>query len=74
MPCDECGAELNATKQIKTLKEELSLTECQVLAKESLIIMYKQKIEKIKLCTLHAGCNGNPQCHLCPIVAILEKE
>lgn len=33
----------------------------------------KQKLSKIDKCTLHAGCQGNPQCHLCPIQKILKE-
>lgn len=65
----------------KQLKERIetdfatikSLTEEQEvyfqLAKE-----YKKKLDKIALCTLHAGCMGHPQCHLCPIQEIVDSK
>jgi len=43
----------------------------QLVACEMLNESFKEKLEKIKKLTFHAGCNGNPNCVLCPIVKIL---
>lgn len=37
------------------------------------ILENQEKLEKIKELTFHAGCMGNPDCVLCPIVKILEE-
>ena len=33
----------------------------------------KEKLEEIKKLSFHAGCCGNPNCVLCPIMKILEE-
>ena len=55
-------------EQINNSRNDLikQLAECEMLNES-----FKEKQEEIKKLTFHAGCIGNPNCVLCPIVKIL---
>jgi len=55
----------------KRLKKDLENTINQLDMRNGSIDNLKEKLEEIKKLTFHAGCNGNPNCVLCPIVKIL---
>ena len=53
--------------------KDFSLLISKYLNREKQIEKYKTSIENIEKLTLHAGCQGNPKCHYCPICKEIKR-